>query len=230
MKKIKFVISLCCIWLISNGRCQETLAPDNQPDGMQKQMNDFMNENPDMVMSENSTTRNAEPSLDFDSFDSDIDEKNDSAEVDELGLDSDDFGLSISQQEPAKPSRFDGFDLPDIFTKNLDIFNATNLGTSSGHVYKVPKSKVRKSRTPTNYEPTNQMNLEPHAEKLVANKTSFYKYNSAFQIFINMYDHYFWNIENLSKNVSKACANDLRIYLEDLKEGKIWALKGEIFS
>lgn len=233
MKKIKFVILLCCIWLLSNGLCQEIMTEENQPavgDGMQQQMSQLMNENPDMDMGENTTSSNAEPSLSLDSFPSDIDEKNDSAEVDELGLDSDDFALPspTQNQGESKPSRFDGFNLPDIFTKNLDIFNASNIRPQDGqHIYKVPKGKVRKSRTSKNYEPSNQMRLEPYAEKLVANKTSFYKYNSVFQMFINMYDHYFWNAEDLARNISKDCADDLRTYLEDLKMGKIWALKGK---
>lgn len=169
-------------------------------------------------------------SLEFDTTSSDIDDKNDSAEVDELQFNDDEFGILPNTNQAIKPSRFDELTLPDFITKNIDLFEkrSDDFQSDKQHVYKVPKNKPKKSfRSVDGKSDFGSQQLTKEKLVNVANKTYFYKYHSQFQLFTSLYDHNFWNFEDFSGNVSKKCSADMEVYLDGLKSGKLWALKGK---
>lgn len=84
------------------------------------------------------------------------------------------------------------------------------------HVFKVPKARKHKKHdnslgsvyttpnTPIKYD---------------------YRHFSNFHLFINLFDHHLWDIERIAGNTSQVCAQELRQYLNQLREGNVNALK-----
>jgi hypothetical protein len=131
-----------------------------------------------------------------------LDILNDSAEIDDA-LDTDRILLP---EETTTSSSF----------KSSDKFK---------NVYKVPKSKVKKTFTSAfghasmkNAAVVNDFN----AEKLLANLNAS-NYQSNFHAFVNLFDHILWRTDGLS--LSRECSDELNEYLRDLRMSKEWALR-----
>uniref|UniRef100_U5EF22 Putative conserved plasma membrane protein n=1 Tax=Corethrella appendiculata TaxID=1370023 RepID=U5EF22_9DIPT len=91
------------------------------------------------------------------------------------------------------------------------------------HIYRVPKKHTHKT--------VNKKSLKNLASALpqVASHEFVNMLNTSshniLQVFTSLFDHNFWNIHSIRESVSKPCANDLEIYLNDLKRLKNWGLK-----
>jgi hypothetical protein len=140
---------------------------------------------------------------------------NDSAEI----LDNNDekkdelsFGDSIKNG-----LKFDDFVAP----KELETIKKSSYGelTGSANVFKVPKSKTKKTLSTRHSSLKNEATLNDFNSELLfalENDGNFSNYHSYFHAFTQLFDHNKWNINSFEHEVSSACLKDVQTYLNDL--------------
>lgn len=166
----------------------------------------------------------------------DLEILNDSAEVIDDALNDDAIdglaGIPIKKEG----SRFDEFVLPDEFTKTHETSSKVPHSDEKYfvNVFKVPKSKTKKTLPQTQSTRSlghSSIRNEPsvndfNGEKLFALPDgNFSRYQNYFHAFTNLYDHNFWDANAFVGSISKDCLSDVKIYLNDLRESKDWAIK-----
>lgn len=105
---------------------------------------------------------------------------------------------------------FDSFTFPEPASTEL-IKTAADFE----HVFKVPKSRKNKK-----HDNSIAMYTTPNTPIKYD-----YRHYSNFHLFINLYDHHLWDVNRISGNTSQACANEIKVYLNQLRQGNINALK-----
>ena len=123
---------------------------------------------------------------------------------------------NLPRNESGYTENYDEFDLPDELLIKLN-------STETKHIYRVPKKPQNKLM-----DMKKKMYLTVNALPFVASNSTYdtVKYTNSFQLFTNLYDHNNWNIDEMQGKISQGCESHMRMYLNDLKTFKLWALKG----
>ncbi|KAG5682446.1 hypothetical protein PVAND_011798 [Polypedilum vanderplanki] len=144
--------------------------------------------------------------------DLDLDILNDSSEIiddsKEIALNFDDF---VSQKELSASIKD----------------NETSFKTNGANVFKVPKTKMKKTIASKHSSIKNEPFINDfNSELLFAIKDdNLTGYDTYFHAFTHLYDHNKWNINSFSFDITKTCLKDVKKYLNDLKLSRDWALK-----
>lgn len=150
---------------------------------------------------------------------SDLDIQNDSSEVvdedDELTFDGKKNGL-----------KFDDFVSRKELEKSLSD-DKKSTETTFVNVFKVPKSKTKKTLSTKHSSMKNEPVINDFNSELLfaVNDENLTSFDTYFHAFTHLYDHNKWNVNTFSIDISKSCLRDMKIYLNDLRLSRDWAVK-----
>uniref|UniRef100_A0A1A9W274 Nose resistant-to-fluoxetine protein N-terminal domain-containing protein n=1 Tax=Glossina brevipalpis TaxID=37001 RepID=A0A1A9W274_9MUSC len=118
-------------------------------------------------------------------------------------------------------------------TASTSLSSSTSVVTISPHIFKVSKTKSTKKgrellkredlqKSSNNHNSINRYFNEYSSLGSNASMASLQSAN-VFQIFINLYDHFYWQAADIRKKVSTGCGLELQAYLTALHGNYHWA-------
>ncbi|KAL7036067.1 hypothetical protein ACKWTF_008679 [Chironomus riparius] len=215
------------LWLSNTKVCAQTGNSNISSNGILKSLENFQNSIVATHGTQNISESDKVSGLKFSNnykrllseSSSDLDIKNDSSEVvdedDSLTFDGKKNGLKfddfVSQKELQKS--------PNDDKKSID--------TSFINVFKVPKSKMKKTLSTKHSSMKNEPVINDFNSELLftVNDENLTNYDTYFHAFTHLYDHNKWDVNTFSIGISKSCLRDMKIYLNDLRLSKDWAVK-----
>lgn len=84
------------------------------------------------------------------------------------------------------------------------------------HVFKVPKARKHKKHDNSGVTVYTTPNTPIKYD---------YRHFSNFHLFINLFDHHLWDVDRIAGNTSQTCTDEIKIYLNQLRNGNVNALK-----
>lgn len=150
---------------------------------------------------------------------SELDIKNDSSEV----VDEDD---SLTFDGKKNGLKFDDF-VPQKELQKSPNDDKKSIDTSFINVFKVPKSKTKKTLSTKHSSMKNEPVINDFNSELLfaVNDENLTSYDTYFHAFTHLYDHNKWDVNTFSIDISKSCLRDMKIYLNDLRLSRDWAVK-----
>ncbi|KAI9589996.1 uncharacterized protein LOC119639842 [Glossina fuscipes] len=118
-------------------------------------------------------------------------------------------------------------------TSSISLSSSTSVVTISPHIFKVSKTKSTKKgrellkredlqKSSNNHNSINHYFNEYNSLGANASAASLQSAN-VFQIFVNLYDHFYWQAADIRKKVSTGCGLELQAYLTALHGNYHWA-------
>uniref|UniRef100_A0A1B0FGS6 Nose resistant-to-fluoxetine protein N-terminal domain-containing protein n=1 Tax=Glossina morsitans morsitans TaxID=37546 RepID=A0A1B0FGS6_GLOMM len=118
-------------------------------------------------------------------------------------------------------------------TSSTSLSSSTSVVTISPHIFKVSKTKSTKKgrellkredlqKSSNNHNSINHYFNEYNSLDANASAASLQSAN-VFQIFVNLYDHFYWQAADIRKKVSTGCGLELQAYLTALHGNYHWA-------
>jgi hypothetical protein len=144
-----------------------------------------------------------------------LDLLNDSSEVNDGDARDTDIALKFDDFVPRKELAI-----------SLDAANKA-LDNNFMNVFKVPKGKTKKTQSIRHASIKNEPVINDFNSELLfaVNSGNLTDYDSYFHAFTHLFDHSRWNVNSFSLDITKACLNDIQVYLNDLSLSIDWAVK-----